>query len=76
MVDVPTEIPFSTRDPTGNIHRTISEGNGKPSFNAQASKWTAQGIKVASELAMILDGIDVSKLQRVLRYERPVRNSG
>ena len=26
----------------------------------------------ASELAMILDGIDVSKLPRVRRYERPV----
>jgi transposase len=25
----------------------------------------------ASELAMILDGIDVSRLQRVPRYERP-----
>ena len=29
----------------------------------------------ASELAMILDGIDVSKLKRVPRYERAVRNS-
>jgi transposase len=29
----------------------------------------------ASELAMILDGIDVSKLQRVPRYEGAVRNS-
>lgn len=29
----------------------------------------------ASELAMILDGIDVSKLQRVPRYERTVRSS-
>jgi transposase len=27
----------------------------------------------ASELAMILDGIDVSKLKRVPRYERTVR---
>ncbi len=26
----------------------------------------------ASELAMILDGIDVSRLKRVERYERPV----
>jgi hypothetical protein len=26
----------------------------------------------ASELAMVLDGIDVSKLQRVARYERAV----
>jgi transposase len=26
----------------------------------------------ASELAMILDGIDVSRLKRVQRYERPV----
>jgi hypothetical protein len=26
----------------------------------------------ASELAMILDGIDVSRLERVPRYERPV----
>ena len=26
----------------------------------------------ASELAMILDGIDVSRLERVRRYERPV----
>jgi hypothetical protein len=26
----------------------------------------------ASELAMILDGIDVSRLERVQRYERPV----
>jgi transposase len=25
----------------------------------------------ASELAMVLDGIDVSRLQRVARYERP-----
>jgi len=29
----------------------------------------------ASELAMILDGIDVSKLKRVPRYERTVRNA-
>jgi transposase len=29
----------------------------------------------ASELAMILDGIDVSKLKRVPRYERTVRSS-
>ena len=29
----------------------------------------------ASELAMILDGIDVSKLKRVPRYERAVQNS-
>jgi transposase len=28
----------------------------------------------ASELAMILDGIDVSKLKRVPRYERSARN--
>jgi hypothetical protein len=27
----------------------------------------------ASELAMILDGIDVSKLKRMPRYERTVR---
>jgi hypothetical protein len=26
----------------------------------------------ASELAMILDGIDVSRLKRLQRYERPV----
>jgi transposase len=30
----------------------------------------------ASELAMILDGIDVSKLKRVPRYERTVRSGG
>jgi transposase len=29
----------------------------------------------ASELAMILDGIDVSKLKRVPRYERTMRSS-
>jgi len=29
----------------------------------------------ASELAMILDGIDVSKLKRVQRYEHSVRSS-
>ena len=29
----------------------------------------------ASELAMILDGIDVAKLKRVPRYERPARSS-
>ena len=29
----------------------------------------------ASELAMILDGIDVSKLKRVVRYERAVGSS-
>jgi transposase len=29
----------------------------------------------ASELAMILDGIDVAKLKRVPRYERPARGS-
>jgi hypothetical protein len=29
----------------------------------------------ASELAMILDGIDVSKLKRVSRYERAVRKN-
>ena len=29
----------------------------------------------ASELAMILDGIDVSKLKRVPRYERSTRSS-
>jgi len=30
----------------------------------------------ASELAMILDGIDVSKLKRVPRYEHTARSSG
>ena len=30
----------------------------------------------ASELAMILDGIDVSKLKRTPRYERTARSSG
>ena len=39
-----------------------------------------QGVRAvelrASELAMILDGIDVSKLKRVPRYERAVRSSG
>jgi hypothetical protein len=29
----------------------------------------------ASELAMILDGIDVSKLKRVARYERAAQSS-
>jgi transposase len=29
----------------------------------------------ASELAMILDGIDMSKLKRVRRYERSARTS-
>jgi hypothetical protein len=29
----------------------------------------------ASELAMILDGIDMSKLKRVPRYERAARTS-
>jgi len=30
----------------------------------------------ASELAMILDGIDMTKLKRVRRYERPARTRG
>jgi hypothetical protein len=38
-----------------------------------------QGARVVelrtSELAMILDGIDVSKLKRVPRYERAVQNN-
>jgi hypothetical protein len=42
---------------------------------AQGGRKIALG-RVASELAMILDGIDVSKLQRVPRYERSVRNRG
>jgi transposase len=29
----------------------------------------------ASELAMVLDGIDVSRLQRVARYERPYKSA-
>ena len=29
----------------------------------------------ASELAMVLDGIDVSRLKRVPRYERPVKSA-
>jgi hypothetical protein len=29
----------------------------------------------ASELAMILDGIDISKLKRVARYERAARTN-
>ena len=28
----------------------------------------------ASELAMVLDGIDVSRLKRVARYERPIKD--
>jgi hypothetical protein len=35
----------------------------------QRSHWRA------SELAMILDGIDVSKLKRVPRYERAMQSS-
>jgi transposase len=35
----------------------------------------ARGVELrASELAMILDGIDVSKLKRAARYERAVRS--
>jgi hypothetical protein len=30
----------------------------------------------ASELAMILDGIDVSKLKRLPRYQRAIENLG
>jgi len=39
-----------------------------PGAESGARSWELR----ASELAMILDGIDVSRLERVRRYERPV----
>ena len=42
-------------------------------FKLQRVEQGARSVEVrASELAMILDGIDVSKLKRVRRYERAV----
>jgi transposase len=35
----------------------------------------SRSVELASELAMILDGIDVSKLKRVPRYERNTRST-
>ena len=41
-------------------------------FKLPRAEGEAQAVEVrASELAMILDGIDVSRLKRVPRYERP-----
>lgn len=41
-------------------------------FKLPHTEGAAQALEVrASELAMILDGIDVSRLKRVPRYERP-----
>lgn len=42
-------------------------------FKLPRAKEGARALELrASELAMVLDGIDVSKLQRVARYERAV----
>ena len=42
-------------------------------FKLPRAEGTARAVELrASELAMILDGIDVSRLERVPRYERPV----
>ena len=41
-------------------------------FKLPRAEGAAQAVELrASELAMILDGIDVSRLKRVPRYERP-----
>ena len=41
-------------------------------FKLPRAEGTARAVELrASELAMILDGIDVSRLKRVPRYERP-----
>jgi transposase len=45
-------------------------------FKLPRAKEGARSLELrASELAMILDGIDVAKLKRVPRYERAVRSS-
>jgi transposase len=45
-------------------------------FKLPRAEETARAVELrASELAMILDGIDVSRLQRLARYERPVDQS-
>ena len=42
-------------------------------FKLPRAEETARAVELrASELAMILDGIDVSRLERVPRYKRPV----
>ena len=42
-------------------------------FKLPRAEGAARAVELrASELAMILDGIDVSRLKRVQRYERPV----
>jgi transposase len=43
-------------------------------FKLPRAKDGARSVELrASELAMLLDGIDMAKLKRVLRYERPAR---
>jgi hypothetical protein len=42
-------------------------------FKLPRAEGAARAVELrASELAMILDGIDVSRLKRVERYERPI----
>jgi transposase len=46
-------------------------------FKAPRVEQGARSVELrASELAMILDGIDVSKLKRLPRYQRAIESSG
>jgi len=59
----------------GRIRIVVQAFGGKVNSSCHGrERERAQWKLRASELAMILDGIDVSKLKRVPRYERPVRS--
>jgi transposase len=64
------KILYWDRDGFVLWYKRLEEGK----FKLPRSREGARTVELrASELAMILDGIDVSKLKRVPRYERTVR---
>ena len=63
------KLLYFDRDGWALWYKRLEEGTFKlPRFDEKAMSVELR----ASELAMILDGIDVSRLERVRRYERPV----
>ena len=66
------KILYWDRDGFALWYKRLEQGK----FKLPRPREGARGVELrASELAMILDGIDVSKLKRVPRYEREVQSA-
>jgi len=71
-IDLPLKILVWERDGFVLWYKRLEAGV----FKLPRVEQGARSVEIrASELAMILDGIDVSKLKRVPRYNRAVRSS-